>query len=181
MRTFFGRVAVVALLAGIGLTAHAQGADTALATRAIGAIRLYPHFSIFDDVTVDARDGVITLTGCVTMPYKRDEIGARVGRVDGVRSVANEIHVLPVSPVDAKLRTRIADAIYGHPSFWRYAAMANPPIHIIVANSRVTLTGVVSTEVDRTLAFTLAHVPGALDVTNKLRLEKEGAGRVDPP
>lgn len=181
MRTFFGRVAATALIVVSGLTARAQGTDTALAARAADAIRLYAHFSIFDDVTVDAKDGVVTLTGCVTMPYKRDEIGARVGRVDGVRAVTNEIHVLPVSPVDAKLRTRIADAIYGHPSFWRYAAMANPPIHIIVANSRVTLTGVVSTDVDRTLAFTLAHVPGALDVTSKLRLEREGSGRVSRP
>lgn len=177
MRTLSGRVAAAALIVLIGLTAHAQSADPALAARAADAIRLYAHFSIFDDVSVEAKDGVVTLTGCVTMPYKRDEIAARVSRVDGVRAVTNDIHVLPASPVDARLRTRIADAIYGHPSFWRYAAMTHPPIHIIVANSRVTLTGVVSTDVDRTLAFTLAHVPGALDVTNRLRLEREGTGR----
>jgi len=177
MRTFLVRIAAVLLMCGIAITAAAQGADSALVARVADAIRASPHFSIFDDVNVDAKDGVVTLTGCVTMAYKRDEIAARAGRVEGARSVTNEIHVLPVSPTDAKLRTKIADAIYGHPSFWRYAAMTNPPIHIIVANSRVTLTGVVNTDVDRTLAVTLAHVPGAVDVTNKLRLDREGAGR----
>jgi osmotically-inducible protein OsmY len=179
MRRFLVCIASAALLAGMSFTAtaFAQGADAALTARAADAIRLSPSFSVFDDVIVDAKDGVVTLTGCVTMPYKRDEIAARVGRLDGVRSVTNEIHVLPASPVDARLRTQIADAIYGHPSFRHYSAMANPPIHIIVANSRVTLTGVVSTDVDRTLAQTLARVSGALDVVSKLRLEREGSGR----
>lgn len=177
MRMLLVRMVAVALMVCSAGAAAAQNADTVLATRSVDAIRLYAQFSIFDDVSVDAKDGVITLTGCVTMPYKRDEIGARVGRVDGVRSVTNEIRVLPASPVDAKLRTRIAEAIYGHPSFWRYASMARPPIHIIVANGGVTLTGIVNSDVDRTLALTLAHVPGALDVTSKLRLEREGSGR----
>ena len=177
MRTFLVRLAAVSLLCGVAIMAAAQSADSTLVARVADAIRAYPHYSIFDDVTVDAKDGAVTLTGCVTMPYKRDEIAARAARVEGARRIINEIHVLPVSPTDAKLRTKIADTIYGHPSFWRYAAMTNPPIHIIVANSRVTLTGVVNTDIDRTLAVTLAHVPGALDVTNKLRLEREGSGR----
>jgi len=181
MRTFLLRVAAGLLIAALATTAAAQGADSALIGRVADAIRAYPHFSIFDDVMVDAKDGVVTLTGCVTMAYKRDEIVARAGRVEGARSVTNEIHVLPASSSDAALRTKIAEAIYGHPSFWRYAAMTNPPIHIIVANNRVTLTGMVTTDVDRTLAVTLAHVPGAIDVVNKLRLGREGSGRVNWP
>ena len=48
--------------------------------------------------------------------------------------------MLPVSQFDDELRFRIARAIYGNSAFWNYAAMANPPIHIVVNRGRVTLT-----------------------------------------
>ena len=95
------------------------------------------------------KDGVVTLTGKVTMPYKRNDIEKRVAKVDGVRTVDNEITVLPVSQFDDELRYRIARSIYGNSNFWNYAIMANPPIHIVVEHGRVTLTGVVQSNVDR--------------------------------
>ena len=81
---------------------------------------------------------MVVLTGKVTMPYKKDDIGKRIAEIDGVRAVQNNIDVLPVSQFDEQLRYRVARAIYGNPSFWNYAAMANPPIHIIVESGRVT-------------------------------------------
>ena len=117
-------------------------------------------------------DGTVTLNGRVTSPQKRNDIGARVAKIDGIRSVVNDIGVLPDSPLDASIRTRIASAIYNHPSFWRYASMANPPIHIIVEHARVTLTGAVGTEVDRRLAYSLALVDGTLGVTNELKIDR---------
>src|SRR5262249_46232306 len=116
----------------------------------------YPQFTIFDDIDASVHDGVVTLTGKVTMPYKRDDIEKRDAKIDGVYEVRDRVQVLPVSTFDDELRLRIARAIYGNPSFWNYAAMANPPIHIIVENSRVTLTGVVNSEVERALARSLA-------------------------
>jgi hyperosmotically inducible periplasmic protein len=153
--------------------ALAQWSDGDLAERALAAARRSPHFSIFDDITVESRQGFVTVSGCVTQPYKRDDLAARIAKVDGVRGVTNEIKVLPASPADAALRMRIAQAIYSHPSFWRYASMASPPIHIIVDQGRVTLTGPVTSEAERTLAFTLAHVAGATQVTNKLQLASD--------
>jgi osmotically-inducible protein OsmY len=50
--------------------------------------------------------------------------------------------------------------------------MVSPPIHIVVENGHITLTGRVNTEVERSLAGTLAHVPGAFDVKNQLRLDR---------
>ena len=44
----------------------------------------YAHFTIFDSVNTQINDGVVTLTGWVTMPYKSDDIERRVSRVDGV-------------------------------------------------------------------------------------------------
>ena len=87
--------------------------------------------------------------------------------------MSNEIEVLPVSIYDDELRRKIARAIYGNSAFWRYAAMVNPPIHIIVERRRVTLTGVVGTEVDRPLARSLATGRGKLSVVNELRTDAE--------
>ena len=137
------------------------------------ARRKYTLFTIFDDVNARIENGVVTLTGKVTMPYKKTDIERRVAKIDGVREVANSIEVLPVSPFDDDLRHRIARAIYGSPSFWHYAAMAQPPIHIIVDRGRVTLTGVVNSEVDRMLARSLATGWGELSVTNELRTAAE--------
>ena len=136
-------------------------------------VRQYSRFTVFDDVSAAIDGGVVTLMGKVTMPFKRDEIAARVARVDGVREVHNQLSVLPVSPFDDELRYRIARAIYGNSAFWHYAAMANPPIHIVVEHGRVTLTGVVNNNVERMLARSLATTFGAFSVKNDLRTDAE--------
>jgi hyperosmotically inducible periplasmic protein len=133
----------------------------------------YTRFTIFDDISASVKDGVVTLTGKVTMPYKRDEIEKRVAKVNGVVTVQDEITVLPVSQFDDELRYRIARSIYGHSNFWNYAIMPNPPIHIVVEHGRVTLTGVVGSEVDRMLARSLATQFGAFSVTNALKTDAE--------
>ena len=47
----------------------------------------YAQFTIFDDVSASVKDGVVTLTGKVTMPFKRDDIAKRVAKIDGVTAV----------------------------------------------------------------------------------------------
>ena len=136
-------------------------------------MRSYPSFTIFDDVDVDVNDGVVTLSGHVTMAHKRADIETRVQRVSGVQGVHNGIKVLPASKPDSDLRYRVARAIYGDPRFFHYASMANPPIHIVVENGRVTLTGVVASEVERVLARSLASGHGAFSVTSELRTDGE--------
>ena len=136
-------------------------------------VNRYVYFTIFDDVSANVDNGVATLTGKVTMPYKKSDIEKRVARVDGVTRVVNEIEVLPVSGFDDELRYRLARIIYGNSNFWNYAIMANPPIHIVVERSRVTLTGVVQSEVDRALARSLATQFGVLSVKNELKTDAE--------
>jgi hyperosmotically inducible periplasmic protein len=139
----------------------------------------YPQFTIFDDVGANIEGGVVTLTGRVTMPFKRDDIARRVAKVPGVTRLDNRITVLPVSPFDEELRYTIARAIYGSSAFWPYASMSNPPIHIIVERGRVTLTGVVASEVDRMLARSLASSFGAFSVTSELKTDAEVKALLD--
>ena len=152
--------------------ALAQDRDQQLADEISASVRTYPQFTIFDDVNGHVDGGVVVLTGKVTMPYKKYDIERRVARLDGVREMRSEISVLPVSIFDDELRRRISRAIYGNPSFWNYAAMANPPIHVIVENGRVTLTGVVNSNVERALARSLATGFGEFAVHNELRTDR---------
>ena len=138
------------------------------------AVTRYAQFTIFDSVDANVKDGVVTLTGRVTMPYKKDAIEKRVAKIDGVRQVRDEITVLPVSQFDDRLRYRIARAIYGNPNFWNYAIMADPPVHIVVEHSRVTLTGVVQSDVERMLARSIAGSQfGVMSVVNNLKTDAE--------
>ena len=138
-----------------------------------GQVNRYVNFTVFDNVAASIENGTVTLTGQVTMPYKKDDIARRVAKVDGVAQVENKIEVLPVSFFDDELRFRIARAIYNNPAFWHYAAMANPPIHIVVENGHVTLTGVVNSNVERALARSLATGFGSFSVTNDLKTDAE--------
>jgi hyperosmotically inducible protein len=167
-------VGVLAALLAVTSSALAQDRrDQRIANDIVRQVNTYSRFTIFDDVNISVESGLVTLTGKVTMPYKKNDIAKRVADVQGVREVMNQIDVLPVSPFDEELRLRIARAIYGNPSFWNYAAMANPPIHIIVEHGKVTLTGVVNSNVERMLARSLATGWGELSVTNSLRTDAE--------
>jgi osmotically-inducible protein OsmY len=171
MRTIFVRTLVVALLtfATAVSSAAGQGQDD-LSARAQAAMRKTPSLSIFDDVSVAARDGIVTVRGCVTTTQKRDEVASAIAKLPGGREVANDLHVLPASEPDARLRVRLAQAIYGNPAFRRYAAMAEPPIHIIDNRGHVTLVGSVASDAERTLAFALAHLVDVAGLTNLLRV-----------
>ena len=133
----------------------------------------YPHFTIFDSVSAQVDNGTVTLVGKVTMPYKKNDIERRVQKLPSVERLVNKIEVLPVSQFDDDLRFRIARAIYSNPNFRPFATMVNPPIHIIVDHGRVTLEGVVNSQVDRMIARSIASNFLAFDVKNELKTEAE--------
>ena len=112
----------------------------------------------------------VVLLGQVTWPPVRSDAESAVKRVEGVAKVVNKIEVLPVSPFDDRIRMATFRAIYSRPALNRYILGAVPAIHIIVKNGNVTLTGVVASQSDMTLAEMAAKgVPGVFRVTNNLR------------
>jgi hyperosmotically inducible protein len=166
-------VIVLSVWSGTAQASGAERKDLQIANDVSKAVNRYSNFTIFDDLTIAVRDGVVTLDGKVTMPYKRDAIEKKVAQVEGVKDVRDRIGVLPVSLDDDALRARIARSIYGNSNFWNYAVMPNPPIHIIVEHGRVTLSGVVQSDVDRMLARSLATNFRAFSVTNNLKTDAE--------
>ena len=173
--------AVVVVLAASAPAWAADRKDLQVAHDVSRQVLTYPQFSIFDAVHMQVDDGIVTLTGKVTMPYKKNDIEKRVAKIDGVHQVVNKITVLPVSSFDDELRFRIARAIYGNSNFWNYAIMPNPPIHIVVEHGRVTLTGVVNSNIDRMLARSLATQFGVLSVTNDLKTDAEVEETLEKP
>ena len=168
-------MAVALMLLALAAPARAAGDDANLQVfRDVQKqVLQYPHFTIFDSVNAEIDNGVVTLHGKVTMPYKRNDIEKRIAKVGSVAQVNNQIEVLPVSQFDDELRLRIARAIYGNSNFWRYASMVTPPIHIVVERGHVTLSGVVNSNVERALARSLAIGFGEFSVKNDLKTDAE--------
>ena len=167
------RSAAACLLAWLLLTpmANAQTPAEAVAGRLGRVVRECPQVTIFDDVDARVDGSSVLLTGKVTASSKKEEIERRVAKIEGVSEVRNEIAVLPPLSSDDELRHRVARAIYGNPTFWTYAAMSNPPIHIIVERGHVVLRGTVNSNVERTMARTLASGLGERSLINELRTE----------
>ena len=173
MKQFVALVAVVLALVAAPASAQETRKNFQLSNDVAKAVNRSVYFTIFDDVSAEVDNGTVTLQGRVTQPYKMNDIVKQVKKVDGVRELVNHIVVLPVSGFDDELRFRIARAIYGNSNFWSYGVSANPSIHIVVEHGRVTLTGVVQSEVDRMLARSLATIPGTMSVKNELRTVAE--------
>lgn len=149
--------------------------DRSIAEDVSRRLRNYVHYSIFDNVGVHVNDGVVTLLGKVTWGYKAKDMAKMAERVPGVRRVENEIEILPASSNDRQLRQELASRIYGDASFFPYSTQPVPPVHIVVENGRVTLTGVVDSQVQIRRAEQIARQTfGVLSVDNQLRVEGEG-------
>jgi osmotically-inducible protein OsmY len=152
--------------------AQASPASSPLGGAVLRTLRSCPHVTIFDDVDARVDGDSVVLTGKVTVPAKRSAIEKRIAGLDGVRDLRNDILVLPPGQDDEALRHRVAKAIYGNPSFWSYAAMSSPPIHIIVERGHVTLKGTVGTQMERSMARSLATGLGERSLNDQLRAER---------
>jgi hyperosmotically inducible periplasmic protein len=134
---------------------------------------MLPYYGVFDNLAYRVDGTTVTLLGQVTRPTLKSDAENVVKRIEGVTHVNNEIQVLPLSSMDDQTRIAEYRAIYGYPGLDRYAMQAVPSIHIIVANGKVTLDGVVDTQADKDLANLRANtVGGVFSVTNNLQVAR---------
>ena len=135
-----------------------------------------PYYGVFDWLQFEVRpDNTIVLRGQVVRPTTKSDAEARVKSIDGVAGVVNQIEVLPLSPSDDRLRLALYRTLYNWDSpLFRYATQSVPPIHIIIANGRATLKGIVDSKADAELAYVRARgVPGLFDVKNEIQVSSE--------
>jgi len=150
----------------------APGTDEAIATKVRHEVLTYSRYTIWDEIGFRVNHGQVELTGAVSQPFKKSDIEHIVRDIPGVVSVSDEIKVLPLSDFDNRLRLQVARAIYRDPMFTRYAMEALPSIHIIVDNGRVTLSGVVATQMEKQIAGMRASSSMSFgQVVNNLQVE----------
>jgi osmotically-inducible protein OsmY len=137
------------------------------------AVLSYPQLSVFDDIRFELAEGGVRLLGSVNQPYRKRDIEQRVARVRGLASIRNDLEVQPVSIFDDRLRAQLYRRIYASGRFANYAVQVNPPVRIVVARGRVTLSGVVNSRVDQMLMGIIARETMAFGVDNQLVVEGE--------
>jgi hyperosmotically inducible protein len=136
-----------------------------------------PYYGVFDNLAYNINGSTVTLYGEVVKPTTRSGAENRVKRLAGVTRVVNNIKVLPLSRFDDDIRVATFRSLARTGGLYRYLQGANPSIHIVVNNGRVTLEGVVANKSDRALANVAARsVSGSFGVTNNLRVEGENIG-----
>jgi hyperosmotically inducible protein len=131
------------------------------------------RYDVFDWLTFELLDeGGVRLGGAVRNAFLKDQAERVAKRVEGVETVVNEIEILPPSSSDDRTRLQVYRALFFDTPLERYAIGADNPIHIVVKNGRVTLEGIVASEMDRTLAgFKAREVPFVFAVENRLAID----------
>ena len=125
----------------------------------------------FNAITVSVENGAVTLGGHAISYNARDSALVLASYYPGVKDVADEIKVDPVSMFDNRIRMQAFRAIYGYPTLNRYAMDPAKPIRISVQNGHVELYGMVDSQADKDTAFIRANgVFGVFDVKNYLQV-----------
>ena len=123
----------------------------------------------FNAITVSVQNGTVTLGGHAVSYFARDSALSLVSFYPGVKDVADEIQVDPLSMFDNGIRMQVYRAVYGFPTLNRYAIDPAKPIRISVQNGHVELYGMVDTQADKDVAFMRASgVFGVFEVKNYL-------------
>jgi osmotically-inducible protein OsmY len=145
--------------------------DQKLANEVGKAVQRYPYYTVFDYLDGRINAGVITLIGKVTAERdKAGEIFERVAKIPGVQDVKNQIETITPSSADDNLRRTIARVVFASSHFQQFSSRANPPFHIVVERSVVTLLGYVQSEIERREMEQLARqTTGVLRVVNLLQ------------
>ena len=136
-------------------------------------INNYVYYTIFDDVSAALNDGVVTLTGKVSMDTSATRSRGVWPNWTEYREVQNHIQLFVRSQLDDAIRRRLGRIIYGNIHFRQYNS-AHAPIHIVVEHAHVTLKGVVTDNVDRMRVRSLiAPTIGVLSITSELKTTAE--------
>ena len=130
---------------------------------------------VFDAITVQVQRGVVTLGGHAVDPATIELTVSLVESMPGVKGVVEKIQVDPLSAMDDQIRMAEFNAIYNYSPLSEYSTVPERPIRISVQNGKVTLYGVVGTQMDKDLVGLRANqVPGILHVTNDLIVAGQG-------
>src|SRR5580692_10827778 len=102
---------VTTIAAGVGLMgatlfAASNPAPRTLEEQVRHEILMVPYIGVFDNLSYQVDNGVVTLSGQVTQPVRKTDVERAVKSINGVTAVNDQIEVLPLSPFDDQIRAR---------------------------------------------------------------------------
>jgi osmotically-inducible protein OsmY len=179
-RYLFAVISIVTVVLGM-FALPAQAQQRQVPAQAVERIQkeirhelvMLPYLTVFDNLGYKVDGYNVTLVGQVTKPALKSDAEGAVKRIEGVEKIDNQIEVLPLSPMDDRLRQSLYRSIYGYPPLQRYGMPVVKPIRLIVKNGHVTLEGVVDSVADRNLVILRANTtPGIFSVKSNLVVSK---------
>src|ERR1043165_6424496 len=73
---------------------------------------MLPYYNVFDNLAFRVEGSTVTLLGQVTRPTLKSDAERVVKDIEGVERVNNQIEVLPLSPMDDRIRLATYRAVY---------------------------------------------------------------------
>jgi hyperosmotically inducible protein len=124
------------------------------------------------DINVDTENGNVTLFGVVDSQKTKEAAGAEAKKVDGVKSVANELQVVApgkqeaVAENDGAIQSAVSKRLDGN------SQLSDAHISVEVKNGIARLTGDVRSQSDRLTALTVTRATqGVRGLVDDLKLE----------
>ena len=167
IRSFFFIAAAIMSISIVSINAQNSN-DTGLVKQVAKKIRSLPNYGVFDYITYTVDNGTVTLNGKIASLGTKAEAGRVISKISGVSSVVNNLENLPPSSMDDQIRWQIVRT-FSEKGLYRYVAMPNPEVHIIVEGGKITLEGRVTRKADADALNVFANtIPGTFRVTNNI-------------
>ena len=161
-------VAVVALLA-LSAPIHASEMDNSIESSARDSY-VFKTYLKGEDINIQSKDGVVTLTGVVSEESRRGLAKETVAGLPGVKSVDNRLEVKGASPTpnsDAWLREKVKTTLLFHRN------VSASTTEVEVKAGLVTLRGDAATQAQKELTTEyVKDVEGVKDVKNEMTVSK---------
>ena len=160
-------VAVICLLA-ISISAHASKQDDRIESSAKNS-HVFKTYLKGDDVKIQSRDSVVTLTGTVSEESHKSLAQETVANISGVKSVDNKLEVKgggPAENSDAWITTKVKTMFLFHRN-------VNAMTEVNTKDGIVTLRGEAESQAQKDLTTEYAKdVDGVKDVRNEMTAPK---------
>jgi len=196
-RLFTAVTAVLALAATAPVIAGGMPSTESKETvaRVRKALAKLPYYGVFDFLAFKVDGGVVTLEGYAHRPALKREAEAMVK--EAVKAdVANNIQILPTSTFDDQIRWDTYRRIYTDDIASRYVSGGNMeiryelvdmrlfpnmepygtyPVHIVVQDRKVTLVGLLDTDLDKQqVLFRARQVANTIGVDDAVTVRRPG-------
>jgi osmotically-inducible protein OsmY len=152
----------MASLAGVTIT------DEAIRTAVLNELNWDPQIAA-RDIAIAVKDGVVTLSGTVPTYFEKEAAENAAKRVYGVRGVANDIRVTPVSaPSDPEIAREAVRALE------RHLLIPSDRIKVTVSSGWITLEGKVRWQFQKKLAESaVKKLKGVTGITNLIEVKPD--------